>query len=131
MASNPSTASLANQHSPLRTPHLFDPYLPHCFMQRVRGNLKRCIKQCGLALHLSFNSMSKKLSMPNCHGKSEVGNPNATIQQNSSNKVSNRTSRASVKQHRHGLQGCHSPTTWYTVQAPLHVSHLAIFGAVS
>ena len=41
----------ANQHSPLRTPHLFDPYL-EC-----------CIKQCGVAVHLRFNSMSKKLLM--------------------------------------------------------------------
>ena len=41
----------ANHHSPLRRPHLFDPCL------------ERCIKQCGVALHLSFNSMSKKLLM--------------------------------------------------------------------
>ena len=43
----------ANHHSPLRTPHLFDPHLT------------RSITHCCLAVHLSFSRMWKKTLMLN------------------------------------------------------------------
>ena len=43
--------SIPANHSPLQTPHLFDPHL------------KRRVEQCGLAFHLSFGKMSKKTLM--------------------------------------------------------------------
>ena len=101
-------------HSPLRTRYLFDP------------DLQRRIEQCGLAVHLSFGGLLKTTLMLNLPWK-KLKQVTPLPQYGRSipaTKSQNRTSKAAVKQHRHGLRGCHHPRASCTVQVPLHLSRL-------